>query len=45
MNNLYNHAGYEDVKNELRQELARLQKQYDDPIEEQLQSQSMMKKE
>ncbi len=45
MNNLYNHAGYEDVKDELRQELARLQKQYDDPIEEQLQSQSMMKKE
>lgn len=45
MNNLYNHAEYEIIKNELHQELKRLQQQYDDPIESLLQSQNQIKKE
>lgn len=34
MNNLYEKIGYEDITNELRTELKRLQEQYDDPIRE-----------
>ncbi|BEG97942.1 sulfatase family protein [Bacteroides sedimenti] len=36
MNNLYGKKGYEKITAELRKELVKLQKQYDDPIESQL---------
>ena len=36
MNNLFGKPGYEEITNELKTELLKLQKQYNDPIEEKI---------
>lgn len=36
MNNLFGKEGYEEVTKELKEELKKLQAQYNDPIEEKL---------
>ena len=39
MHNLFGKPGYEKITEELKQELVKLQKQYQDPIEEKLKEQ------
>lgn len=38
MNNLYGKAGYEEITSELKKELVKLQTQYDDPIESEIEA-------
>lgn len=44
MHNLYGQPGYEQVTEDLRAELKKLQVQYQDPIEEKLQAEKEQKK-
>ena len=44
MHNLYGQPGYEQVTEDLRAELKKLQAQYQDPIEEKLQAEKEQKK-
>ena len=44
MHNLYGQPGYEQVTEDLRAELKKLQAQYQDPIEEKLQAEKAQKK-
>ena len=44
MRNLYGQPGYEQVTEDLRAELKKLQAQYQDPIEEKLQAEKAQKK-